>query len=310
MNKNFIDPKFNHIIKNLSKTNRKDYENYVINAVWHKLSNPNIEIIAQQYVKNINKKINKSHFFIDLYLPALNIGIECDEPYHFAATQSNLDTQRSISLHDVLYAINSNEYKSIRIKISGSIEDINGQINIAVAQINERIGELNPPIWTIKSPSDFLRGKKFISISDRISFRSINQACNTLFNAGRKESSGGATRSYFTLPKFRRTELDNHKLWFPKLAVKINDEYGEGKLIAATRTGWNNQINEDGTIITEWNENNFSYQNDGKRRVVFIKYKDPLGSNEYKFVGIFEFLEKLNDKNIFIRKNDVCPIIF
>lgn len=304
-----LDPKLQYIIKTLSKTNRKDYENFVVNAIWQKLSNPDIEIISQQFVKNNDIGNNRSHYFIDLYFPSLNIGIECDEPYHLGENQSLLDSQRSISLQDILYSIKENNYEQIRIKISGTIHEINDQINIAVDKINKRIQELNPAAWTIKSSANYFKNKEYISINDRIGFKSINEVCNTLYNAGRKENNKGATRSYFTLPKFSNTELENHKLWFPKLAIKINDVFGNETLRPATRTGWTNQISQDGKIITEWNENNIPYKNDRKRRIVFIKYKDSLGFNEYKFAGIFEFSEKNNDRNIYERSNEICPML-
>jgi hypothetical protein len=304
-----LDPKLQYIVKSLSKTNRKDYENFIINAIWHKLSNPNIEIISQQFVKNNDITDNRSHYFIDLYFPSLNIGIECDEPYHLGANQSLRDSQRSISLQDILYSIKSNNYEQIRIKIFGTIEEVNDQINTAVDKIKKRIQDLNPAAWSIQSSAEYFENKKYISINDRIGFKSINEVCNTLYNAGRKEDNKGATRSYFTLPKFTNTELENHKLWFPKLAIKINDEFGNEILRPATRTGWTNQISQDGTIITEWNENDIPYKNDKKRRVVFIKYKDSLGFNEYKFAGVFEFFEKIDDRNIYKRCSEICSIL-
>lgn len=303
-----LDPKLQYIIKTLSKTNRKDYENFVINAIWNKLSNPDIEIISQQYVKNDKVDDNKSHYFIDLYFPSLNIGIECDEPYHFGKNQTYNDLKRSIKLQDILHSINSTSYEQIRIKISGTINEINDQINSAVDKIKKRIQDLNPVPWTIQSTEDYFQNKENISIYDRIRFKTINEVCNTLYNAGRKKSKGGLM-AHFALPKFINTELANHKLWFPKLAIEISDEFGNETLRPATRTGWTNQISLDGKIITEWNENNMPYKNDRKRRIVFIKYKDSLGFNEYKFAGIFEFSETNNERNIYERCIEICPML-
>jgi hypothetical protein len=36
-----------YLIKTLSRTRRKDYENYVINAVWQRLGNDSIEPVSQ-----------------------------------------------------------------------------------------------------------------------------------------------------------------------------------------------------------------------------------------------------------------------
>ena len=43
--------KFNYLVRTLSRTNRKDYENYVINRIWNLLYNPEIKPVSQQYVK-------------------------------------------------------------------------------------------------------------------------------------------------------------------------------------------------------------------------------------------------------------------
>lgn len=55
--------------------------------------------------------------------------------------------------------------------------------------------------------------------------------------------------------------------------------------------GWLNVVSADGSEIYEGNENGFVEYDDpkGMQRVVFIKAKDPvLGTNEYRFFGIFK----------------------
>ena len=52
-----MSKKANYLIKTLSRTKRKDYENYVINAIWNRLANDNIKPVTQQYV--FNKEKNK-----------------------------------------------------------------------------------------------------------------------------------------------------------------------------------------------------------------------------------------------------------
>ena len=45
-----------YLIKTLSRTKRKDYENYVIGAIWHRLNNLEIKPVSQQYVKRSDGK--------------------------------------------------------------------------------------------------------------------------------------------------------------------------------------------------------------------------------------------------------------
>ena len=114
------------------------------------------------------------------------------------------------------------------------------------------------------------------------------------------------------MPKFRDTILEDHKLWFPKLAILIKDDNGVMKPIAATPSGWNNQLVDDGNIISEINENNqpSPKAKDGKKRIVFLKYKDALGISEYKFMGIFEFLKQVEGKNFYRKSNSICALLF
>lgn len=307
MRKEISDPKILYLVKTLSRTRRKDYENYVINAIWQRLDNCDIEIVSQQYIEDRTKSRGRSHYFIDLYFPALNVGIECDEAYHSGQTQS--DHEREASIFDVLYMINEENYVPKHVDVTRSFEDVQDQINNVVRCIKDRINEVNPPKWKIETPEEYYSSKSMINISDKKGFRTISKTCNVLFNAGRSESSKGASRSYFSLPNFKGTQLENYKLWFPHLAVEVVDDDGNKRTIAATRAGWNNQLCNDGRTILERNENNISYKQDGKKRIVFLKYKDPLGFNEYKFVGVFEFLKKVKDTVHFTRVSKSCIMI-
>ena len=70
-----LNAKKEYLIKTLSRTKRKDYENYVIGAIWHRLNNLEIKPVSQQYVKRSDDK----YALLDLYFPQINVGIECDE---------------------------------------------------------------------------------------------------------------------------------------------------------------------------------------------------------------------------------------
>ncbi len=167
----------------------------------------------------------ESHYFIDLYFPGLNLGIECDELYHSKEEQITKDKLRDISIYDILHKIDRKGYESIHIDISGNFEELENKIEKAVFRIKEKIKEIKPVPWDIQSPRDYFKNKDFISIKDKKSFSTINKICNVLFNARRQEDSKGAMRSYFSLPTFKGTELENYKLWFPKLAIEILDKH-------------------------------------------------------------------------------------
>ena len=47
----YSENKLEYLAKTLSRTKRKDYENYVINAVWNRVNNKKLYPVSQQYVK-------------------------------------------------------------------------------------------------------------------------------------------------------------------------------------------------------------------------------------------------------------------
>jgi very-short-patch-repair endonuclease len=311
------DPKLLYLIRTLSRTNRKDYENYVINTIWNKLDNDRIEVVSQQYINNPKDK--RKHYFIDLYFPALNIGIECDEAHHLGKDNKIADKKREETIFDVLHEIKNDGYKPIHIDVTQSFDNVQRQIDDAVKFINEKYRK-NPTEWNIESAKEYYAGKSEISIYDKKGFRTINEACNILFSTGYSEKSRGSSKSYFTPRTFKSTDYEGFKVWFPKLAIKIKVN-GKEKIIAVSK-GWNNQMNSDGTIIVQFNENENhgkytqeelkikDKEHDHKTKIVFAQYKEPLGTTAYKFVGIF-ILDHIDDygKEIYTRDGDKCQLI-
>lgn len=51
-----MSKKAEYLVNTLSRTNKKNYENYVINAIWNRLGNDNIQPVTQQYVYSEEKK--------------------------------------------------------------------------------------------------------------------------------------------------------------------------------------------------------------------------------------------------------------
>lgn len=304
--KEITDTKTLYLVKTLSRTKRKDYENYVINAIWQRLSNSDIEIVSQQYIEDGISQNGRSHYFIDLYFPSLNIGIECDEAFH--KNQSKSDREREASIYDIIYKIKKDNYNPIHIDVTQKYEDLERNINDAVNKIKQKIDQIKPPKWKIETPEKYYSSKNIIHIFDKKGFNSINKTCNVLFNAGRNEETKGASRAYFSLPNFKGTSLEGYKMWFPHLAVEEIGDDGKLKIVAATK-GWNNQLSDDGKTIIERNENNETYKQDSRKRIVFLKYKDPLGFSEYKFVGIFEFNKKIDNTMYYSRISKKCDMI-
>ena len=62
-----MDSKVVYLAKTLSRTKRKDFENYVVNAIWNRVNDSRLVPVSQQYVKDKHD----NYYFIDLYFPSL-----------------------------------------------------------------------------------------------------------------------------------------------------------------------------------------------------------------------------------------------
>jgi len=103
---------------------RKDYENYVINAIWNKLNDPELKPVSQQYIQ----KPDGGHYFIDLYFPQLHIGVEIDEAHHLFAENQKSDKERTATIFDVIRQVTLKESEILRVSVVH--KDKNGKIKL------------------------------------------------------------------------------------------------------------------------------------------------------------------------------------
>ena len=224
------------------------------------------------------------------------------------------DHQRALEVADYLNQVSEKKtasYGDIHIKNYYDEEtgrrvmepaDFEKQIDYCVEQIKAAIAKEKAGktfcAWSDPvSPEQYFHDKERISIDDKVGFRRIADVCNDLFDAG----YGGMQRSYFTPPTVAERYGDEYILWFPKLAI-------EGKAVAR---GWNNQLSESGLTIAQYNEKaEVKGPGDMKKRVTFVQVKDPItGQREYRFCGVFEFVDLKNDKEVYSRCADSFTII-
>jgi len=289
--------KFNYLAKTLSRTIRKDSENYVLNAIYNRVADTDLVPVSQQYITNPDSP--GGYYLIDLYFPQLNIGIECDEGHH--KRQENHDKERELTIIDVLSSIrNDSTYRPIHIDVTKKYDDIEADINDAVKTIKNEITSRkaadNFKCWDDFFPDNefkLLRDKGYIKVSDNVTFHTITDVDNQIFG----KNSKGQQNTWYRI-------TDEFKAWFPKLAIN-------GK----APTKWNNQISLDGTTITEFNEetvdkNENIEKGEEHKRVTFAMAKDPItGIRAYRFVGVFEHKRVVNGKHIYEKVSDRFDII-
>jgi very-short-patch-repair endonuclease len=69
--------KTDYVLRSLSKLSTKRWEHYVINRIYHRLNDPDIEFICQQCIRK-----GDSYYLADLYFPQFGLYLEIDEAHH------------------------------------------------------------------------------------------------------------------------------------------------------------------------------------------------------------------------------------
>lgn len=288
--------RFNYLVKTLSRTKRKDYENYVVNAVWNRLNDRMLKPTSQWYVKN-----KTGWHLIDPYFPQINFGVECDESHHKYNKQADKD--RELTLMEVSSTDNIHPYRAFHIDVTLPHDAIERKIDECVGVIQLLVRERRTAKdfidWIDLNPSDHFANQQTIRSSDDIVFPTIAATVNALMRSNTTSYQQG----YFT-PKGLHPD---YKFWFPQLEI-------EGK---AQAYGWHNILSDDRLTITEYNDdvkNNLpSWKHRGTKkflnytRVVFAKVKNPITNiRAYKFVGIFKLEDiSVDDVRTYTKVSDI-----
>ena len=264
-----IDKK-EYIVRQISKTRNKRYENYIVCRIINLLDDLSVKFITQQPVIRSDGRRSLT----DLYFPQLDLHVEVDELYHKRQIEADIDREADI--------INITGHKIERIDASKNIKEIHKQIDRIVGDINEMVQRKSFIPWDLESefnPKTYI-DKGYIDLVDKVSFRRIVDALNCF-----GLSYTGYQRALATHP------IESDKtIWFPKLYENAD---------------WDNKISLDGKFIYEKRKrNNTAFIKDFVlddrpnmfKRIVFARVKDSLGIVMYRFKGVFEANKRESQK--------------
>jgi len=235
---------FEYLVATLSKRTRgKKYENFVVNYIWNSLADETLKPVTQQYVNrrmdhwgmglvDIERESsageNSKHALIDLYFPALHLGVECDEGQHLAQLEE--DRARTSDIQRVIP-----NYEELRVRVQ--LDDdgvaiapraVMEQIDEVLSRIRERKAEVEagrfdwaarePIQWQSDQPDWKLAlGVGVLRASDAYLFKH-NGEVKELF--GRGDGTGTRASNF-------KTNFDplvhGHLVWCPTLAKKRAD---------------------------------------------------------------------------------------
>jgi len=251
------------ILRQIAKTNKKNYENYVVTRIWHLLDRTDVKFKTQQYVVHEN-----GYALTDMYFPQLQIHIEVDEPFHNKQFGKDLDRETQI--------VKATNHRIHRIKIGSNLKIINDQIDDVVNIIKksienkERENEFIPWIYEQEFKPEYHIEKGYLDADENPCFKTIVDACNTL-GQGYKGAQGGWFKSKHFL---------NHYIWFPKL---YEDDSWDNWMDDSQKTI--HVICKKANQIDSWFDETMRTQG---KRICFPRSKDNLGFTFYRFAGIFE----------------------
>jgi hypothetical protein len=260
-----------YLFKTLSRTNRKDKENYVVNRVYNRLNDLEIQPVTQQYAQRPNQKFA----LIDLYFPQFNLAIECDEEKHKHTIGEDQIRTVDIShmmMEDIIGAVQT-EFDEKRVSIyDKTIEEINTQIDEIVDFIKNKkieMGNQFKPWGELSDDAASAIENGMIAVDDNYFFR-LNSDYRKLF--GRE---GVAQHSYYPIN-------DEYALWGPML-YKMNQDLDNLKV------DWINILSQDWEELYEYDCNKNPRPGEERhKRITFAKTKNALGFRGYRFIGVYK----------------------
>ncbi|MCQ2200273.1 MAG: hypothetical protein MJZ19_11235 [Paludibacteraceae bacterium] len=265
---------------NLMKISHKLTESYVISRIWHKLDRTDVYFVFQQKVQRDEDK----YALTDLYLPQLGIVVEVNEPFHYQKREKIADdADRNDDVERVANA------KVFKVDCQDTLDGIHRQIDEIVAVIKQRIVELGDnfvPWGESWFTPEYHKKKGVLKVSEKPSVATIDEVAE-IFNTVIKHK-GFLRPGAVDLPN-----KPNMSVWWPN----------------TKNPKWLNEyiVEEDGAYIRECpkdeskvKEHLDTWFDRGQRRITFLRYKDSLAMEYYRFIGVFEL-----DKNR-SRKEGMC----
>ena len=206
-----------YVLRSLSKISKKRWEHYVINRIYHRLDDPEIEFVCQQCIRKDDSKI----YLADLFLPQLKLYLEIDEVHH-ANDQKKIDD--AIRRFDIAEASGLEE---VRIPASNVTLQ---QLNAEIEKFVERVRQLKKEAVDKEDFDDWDYAGRFtamphleagsIEIGPHSAFRTHKDALNC-FGYGK----GNYQRGAWDLPDQVRDAiglLGRCMVWFPHLYLQEN----------------------------------------------------------------------------------------
>ena len=160
------------LLRQIAKTNRKNYENYVVTRVIHRLDDLSVKTVIQQYVARPGSK----RAYTDLYFPQIGVHAEVDEKYH--KLDPDADAVREADIIDVT------GHTILRIDVDQPLEDIHRQLDGFIDLVHRKVqmqrasGTFHPWDPELENCPSMYIARGYIDVGDDVAFRTMAHACN------------------------------------------------------------------------------------------------------------------------------------
>ena len=266
--------KLQYVAHALSRGTNKKYETYVVNAIYQKVNDPQLEIITQKRVNVIGNK----NYYIDLYLPQFKLAIEVDEGHHASNDHIMHDKKREREIIEKSVKDTVGNLVQIhRIEVYDvTLDELNAKIDELVSKIKERIAECGKIEWLFgEERIERIKAAGVITTED--TFETNREIINLVYD---KNLKGYQRASY-------------KELWFPVIS-----EYDIAAKKQTSRAGWINYFDTSKDVIFEKSDDPVKQtdkksasakdKETGKTRIVFVREKDDMGISRKRFAGVFK----------------------
>ncbi|EJG2204865.1 hypothetical protein Q4Q65_15530 [Morganella morganii] len=275
--------KDDYILRALSKISHKRWEHYIINRIFHRLNDPELEFVCQQCIR---KEGHSGKIYLaDLLFPQLKLYLEIDEAHHDSDEAKMADAIRRL---DIMEATGFIEKRIPANNIT--LDKIDHLVDEFILLVRDRKVQLRAQ--GLFGPWDYdgrYTAQKhidagFIEAGPYAAFRYHRDALQCFgYGSSKGHHQSGSWRVPETVVK--AIGLDGDVIvWFPRL-------YKAGE--------WDNSLSIDGDLITEKSLNPLrNYRETWCYRIVMAHSCDELNRTLYRFLGVFTLDEQLSSEGV------------
>lgn len=278
--------KDDYILRALSKISHKRWEHYIINRIFHRLNDPDLEFVCQQCIRKEGR--SGKIYLADLLFPQLKLYLEIDEAHHDSDEAKMADGIRRLDIMEATGFIEKRipAHNTTLDKINHLVDEFIVLVRDIKAQY-EAQGMFRSWDYDTRYTAQKHINTGFIEAGPYAAFRYHKDALQCFGYGDKGHHQSGSWRVPETVVKAIGLDGDV-MVWFPRL-------YKAGE--------WDNSLSIDGDLITEKSLNpTRNYRETWRYRIVMAHSRDELNRTLYRFLGVFTQDEQLSSESVNVFK--------